>query len=478
MPNPADAGATPGASDEVTSELDRLKSENEALRRKVDRRAQLRRWLAVTLVILTTVGVVATTVAVWAHQTVFDTDAFMDTVGPAIEDPAVVAAVSDYASEQAIAALDIEARVTDGLTRLDEGLSQRIIDTLDVDERALAVIDRLDRPTLAALSPPITTALETRVTEVVDRVITSERFSTRFPEIVRSAHAAAVAVVRGDLADFPNVSVVDGNVQLNLLPVMAEILRDVAAELRGFGPDITVPAVVSDRIDEGREQLAAALGARLPDDFGQITVMSADRLSEIQEGANRLDRLVWLLALVTLVLALLTIVVAPNRRRTTIQLAIAIVAAFAVGMVVLRRLDEAILDSIVDPGQALAARSVVSEVLSGLRSGAIILVGIAAAIGVGAYVAGRPPWLTRLVTPGGEGSELDQRIARHYDLLRILGAVVAFVVVFITGIELIPVALVGAALAVYLWAISEARQRVPVTVPDVPEPVTPGRVPG
>ncbi len=475
MPSPADADATGVPADEAVSEIERLRSENEKLRLRVDRRAQLRRWLAVTLVVLTTVGVLATTVAVWAHQTVFDTDAFMDTVGPAIEDPAVLAAVSDYAAEEAITALDIEARVTDALTRLDQTLTETIVEALDLGDRTLAVLGRLDRPTLATLAPPITTALETRVTEAVDRVITSERFTTRFPEIVRAAHAAAVAVVRGNLDDLPNLSVVDGEVQLNLVPVMAEILRDVATELRGFGPDITVPAVVSDRIDEGREQLAAALNARLPDDFGQITVMSDDQLAGLQDGARQLDRLVWFLALITLVLALVTVVVAPDRRRTTIQLAVAVAGALAVGLVLLRRLDEAIVDNIVDPDQAVAARSLVSEVLSGLRSGAIILVGIAAAIGVGAYVAGRPAWLTRLITPGPDGSELDQRISRHYDLLRIVGVALAVGVVFLTGIELIPVVLLGAVLALYLWAISEAAQRV--TVPEDPAQVTPDRAP-
>ncbi|MEX1126470.1 MAG: hypothetical protein WD895_06485 [Acidimicrobiia bacterium] len=37
-------------------------------------------------------------------------------------------------------------------------------------------------------------------------------------------------------------------------------------------------------------------GGKLPDDFGQVTVMSEDRLTELQDGVVLLDRMMWGLA--------------------------------------------------------------------------------------------------------------------------------------------------------------------------------------
>ena len=129
-----------GTDDQATadpeSELDRLRDENNALRSRLDTRSRWRRWLTVVLVILTTVSVVGTTVAVWAHETVFDTDLFMETVQPALDDPALYEAFSERVTDEAITALDVEARVSVTLTAVDEYLSQALLDAIDISERA------------------------------------------------------------------------------------------------------------------------------------------------------------------------------------------------------------------------------------------------------------------------------------------------------------------------------------------------------
>ncbi len=46
-------------------------------------------------VFLTALSVLATTVAVWAHETAIDTDKFMETVQPALDDPALHTALRE-----------------------------------------------------------------------------------------------------------------------------------------------------------------------------------------------------------------------------------------------------------------------------------------------------------------------------------------------------------------------------------------------
>ena len=64
-----------------------------------------RKWIAVLLVVVSSIFVLISVVAVWAHRTVFDTDAFMATIEPAIEDPQFTASLSDYLTGEITGAL-------------------------------------------------------------------------------------------------------------------------------------------------------------------------------------------------------------------------------------------------------------------------------------------------------------------------------------------------------------------------------------
>ncbi|HEY6568412.1 MAG TPA: hypothetical protein VI341_12950, partial [Actinomycetota bacterium] len=59
-----------------------------------------------------------------------------------------------------------------------------------------------------------------------------------------------------------------------------------------------------------------------------------------------------------------------------------------------------------------------------------------------------------------EGSELDVWLAGHADLVRIGGALVGAVILFVTGIDWIPVGIVVALYGGLLWAVSVAIKRV------------------
>lgn len=472
---------TPTESNRIEpDEVARLKEENEALHRRLDRRTTVRKWTAVVFVVLTSLALVVSTVAVWAHETVFDTDQFMEVVEPALEDPAFYSAISDYASDQALEALAIEERVTTALEQLDAYISEALVDALDPDPRILELLQRFDRPSLTALAPPIIEALESRVVETIDAFFTSDEFRTRFPQLVRQVHEAAIALVRNDLAALPNVYIENGEVRLNLIPTITQALQRVLEEIRDFLPDVTLPDIVADSVQEGREQLAAALRAELPEDFGQLTIMTESSLSEIQQVARRVDRAVWLVVIVTILLAVATLAVSPNRRRTLIQLAVGVVAGFVLAMVIIRNLNDAILEEISSPDGVRAADALFAEVASSLGTLMTIIVVTAVLVGVIAYLAGRPAWLLRLRTrlsvltePAEGGSELDRWVSAHYDALRISGIAIAVGTVFLTGIALVPVLIVAAVLALYLWAIGAMSRRADATPSDVADAAGP-----
>ncbi len=467
-------------SDTSENELAQLRSENEALRSRITTRARWRRWLTVVLVFLTALSVVATTVAVWAHETVFDTDRFMETVQPALDDPALYTALSERISDEVIVALGLEARISATLTGVDEYLSQTLLEALDVSDRGQAVLDRFDRPSLAVLAAPIANAIETRITEIVDSFITSDEFRGRFTYLVEQAHTAGVALLRNDLVELPNVYIENGEVRLNLVPAITDALRRVADEIRDFLPDVTLPDVISDGVDAGRQQLAEAVNAQLPEDFGQVTLLSEQNLIEAQDAAHRLDQFVWLLVLLTITLMAVTVAVSSTRRRTVIQLSLGVVGGMVIGLAAVRRLESAIVEQISNPNGRAAGSSLLGEVVSSLRSVAVVVVVAAVIVAVAAYLLGRPAWIAGLSdrlrsesTSEPGGSDLDRWIAARHDALRIVGIAVAVIILFITGINLFPVVVVAALLALYLWAISAATQRTADDEPalgDVDEP--------
>jgi hypothetical protein len=354
----------------------------------------VRGWVSPVLAALTVLALITSMLAVWVRTTVLDTDRFMTLVEPTLTDEAFPAALSDVLAEQVLVALDLDARVAVTLAELDAFLVASVREALDLDPAALARVTRRDRPTLAALAPGLATALEARVVDVVDAFVRSDAFGARLPGLVRQTHRATVALIRDDLTQLPNVSVADGEVRLDLVPLVAEALRHVVDELPDLLPDVTVPEVVDGRLAEGREQLAARLQTRLPVGFGQVTIISQADLSELQSVVRIADRLVGALVVLAMALLVATLVTARDVRRTLLQLAVGLVIGVAAATLLVRRAEAAVLGAITDPEGLRAAGVLLAEVTLALRSIAIAVALAALVTAAVAYVAGRPRWLT------------------------------------------------------------------------------------
>lgn len=422
------------------------------------------------VVVLTSVSVVSSSVAVWAHQVLFDTNRFMETVEPVLDDPDFYILIGDRVSSSVIEALAIEDRVGSALEDLDVYLSDALLDAIDVGERERERLRDLNRPSLAALAPSIAAGLETGIEDGIHAFFSSEAFVTRFPELVGRSHEAAVALARGQLAELPNVYLEIGEVRLNLIPFVGEALHEVAEEIRAVLPDFELPSVVSGRLDEGREQLEAALQANLPEDFGQITVMSESVLSEVQDIATQLDRNAWAAVLLSLAFLVTALAVSSNRRETAVHLGIGVFVAVVVAAVAVRQLEGAVVAQIVDPRGSALAGDVVKDVLSGLRTIELMIALAGILVAVVAYLAGRPEWFVRSTAAFGEwtdsatsASGLDRWILDHAGLLQTVGVLIAAAALFVVGLDLLSIIVIGLLLAGYLWAVSAVTHRARLT---------------
>jgi hypothetical protein len=346
---------------------------------------------SVLLVVLTVLTMVMATVAVWTRQTLMDTDRFMAVVGPALDDPVFYDGLGDVVTEEALTALALDARVSSTLLQVDAYLADALIEALDPDPATRRRLTRLERPSLTVLAPPITSALETEVADSVDGFITSEEFTDRFPDLVRELHRGGTALIRDDLTELPNVAVEGGDVRLDLIPVVARALELVTGELRALLPDVAIPEVLDDRPEVRREQLAASLGQQLPEDFGQLTIMSGEALGEVQATVARADRLVGLLVLGAVALVAVTLAIAVNRRRSLTYLVVGFLAGLALVLLVVRQVQTAIVGAIASPDGSRAAQVLLGELFSSLRTMAILVAVAVICVGVIAALAGRPP---------------------------------------------------------------------------------------
>ncbi len=365
-------------------------SSNEAEPTETTKVGRGRAIVTVVLVILSSLSVVLAVVASWAHSTVLETDQFMEAVGPALEEPALYTALGNRVSVEVLTALDLETRIGDALGQVDDFLFGALIDALDLGPRGQQILEAYNGPNLESLAPTIASGLEERITTRIQTFIESSEFGSRLPALVERAHEATVALLRDDFTEIPNVSIVDSNVQLNLIPIITEAIRKVLPDLGDLGSNINLPDRVSDRVDEGRQQLAEAIGARLPDNFGQITIMSEERLNELQDGVVMLDRLVWLLIGLAVVLLVVTMVVSKTRRKTAIQLAVGVVIALLLAGVILNGVKNRVIEAIGNPDGQAAAAAIMGDLFSKLRDVALEIGAVTIIVGVVAYLSGIP----------------------------------------------------------------------------------------
>lgn len=418
---------------ELQAELERLRASADAARRA--RRYRIRKITAGVLVVLTSMAVVAATVGVWTRATAFETERYVDLVSPLAREPEVQEALAGYLTDQAVEALDIEARVTTALSSTEVLAEQADL-----------------------LAAPIAEGARSLIHDQVIRILDSDAFQDLWVRLLTVSHEKVVALLRGDLEELPNIVIEEGEVRLNLIPVLAQVIRRVVeGGVALVAPDVTIPTIAPEELPEAaRARLSTALGQPLPDDFGQVTILTEQRLAELQDAVRAFDRFVWLLVLGSVLLIAAAIAVSVSRRRTIIQLSLGIVAALFIGGIAIRRIRDELLAAISADGRQ-AAREVFAATLSDLRSVGLFLLWATLAVAVVAYVAGRPRWVVNSATSVraalGE-RDLGPWAARHADALRVATLVMGALVLFLTGIGWVAVILVGAVVAGVFWALA------------------------
>jgi len=311
-----------------------------------------RRILVGFLVFLSCLAVVVTGLTIWTHYTVMNTDGYMSLVGPIGKDPEAIANLSEYVGAQAVIATDLEQRVADVLP-----------------------------PQQQFLVGPITSAVSEFITRGTQEVLSSPKAYDVWLKVNRLAHEKIVALLRGDTT---NAYIQGSDVNLDLLPLISQVLVRVDEKLPGGLADKFSPPVIEPGTDPQTaiQEVANWSGKPLPSDFGQITLLQSDALGPAQTAVKWFDRLVWILPLVTLGLIALTIWLSRLRARTAIALGIGAAIAIILTRVIIKRASIALTDKLEEGGGLSVAKDVVNASLGPLTTITIwiVVIGVVAAI--------------------------------------------------------------------------------------------------
>jgi hypothetical protein len=418
-------------------------AENEELHQKLEKyegekrvkRLNLRKILVGIMVVLTCLSVTVTTVDTWAHRTLLNTNAWVDTVAPLGTNPQVTAALANYVTEQ-------------------------IVTTLDLQQRAQAALEQA-APQAAFLAGPITNAIQGFVHDKLVTFFNSQAWETFWTEANRVAHQQAVNILRGRQGTV--LTIENGEVTLNLLPVITAVLQQIESVAQGLlGDRVTLPQITgTEQVSAAIASLSSALGRPLPPDFGQIVIFT------------------YALIALSLLLIVITLVLSVNRRRTAVQLAIGTIVGVLIARLVIKKISNDVVAGIASANRG-AVKAVLDDAFGSLRGFTRWLFLIALIVAVVAFVMGKREWLSgarsqaaRAFGAGKDVAASDRPYAlwirAHADVLQAVGPIVAIVLLFFVGVSWASVIVLGALVVLYELGIrSLAPSAVVTTEPPGP----------
>ena len=265
--------------EELRREVEELKRRNEALEQSVERPRHLgRRAIAIVLIVIAGILAPISVTGVWLRNQVTDTDKYVRTVSPLVDDPAVQNLVADRVTQRLFEEVDVQQAIEEALP-----------------ERA------------AFLSGALTSGLETAVREATLRVVESDQFAQLWASANRLAHDQMVAVLTGEGSKILTTSD-DGVVSLDLSGIASEVV----SQLRSRG----VTLFDSVDIQPGRFT---------------VEIFQSDAITRAQVAFSAFNTVAVVLPFLTILLFAGGILLFPSRRRGAIWAAV----AFCVGIAVL-----------------------------------------------------------------------------------------------------------------------------------------------
>ncbi len=270
-----------------------------------------RSFVAWLLIVLGCLCAISGTAALWMKVTALDTDTFVGTVAPLIQNDAVAKAVSAEAVQILLEQEDVQGKI--------EGVLPS---------------------ELQFLAEPATGGVEAVLEKVAEEILKSGAFQAVWRETLRQAHATAVAVLTGD-----------GEVKVTRQGEVVLDLNDLVNELK-------------DRlVSEGVEELE---DVRIDEEDASVVLFTSDELGAAKTAVDILELLAWVLPVLALVFFAGAILIAWDRRAIVMGAGAALALTMALELVLLAVSKSQLLGEISDAGVRAAANVIWDSLFSGL----------------------------------------------------------------------------------------------------------------
>ena len=300
--------------------------------------------------------------AIWTNNQISDTERFVATVSPVVEDPSVQAALGDRITAEVLARVDIQQIVDETVSALAaQGLPPRVVDRL------------------RDLTGPLAEGARGFVADKVQEAVASPRFVQAAQRSTEVVHQQLQTVLSGWSSA---VTIEGANAVLDLAPFIEAAKQRLVAS--GF-----------------------AAAARIPEIHPTVELFPASYLVQAQTAYRALDAAATWLPWFTLLILVGGVLLARRRRRAVIAIGIGVMGVMvllAVALLVARGL---LVASVAEQAAAPAAAifdTVVRFLWTALRT--LFLVGLI--IEVGAFLVG----------PAHSAVRLRAALSRMIDRLR------------------------------------------------------------
>jgi hypothetical protein len=357
--------------------------------------------------------------AVWVHERILTTDGWVETVAPLADDPAVI-----------------------------DALSQRIVNTIferaDIQDR---ITDVLPGP-VDALGRTFTNSLHNLATNQAQRFLESDRFQSLWEDANRIAHEQVVAMFSGQGDALENH---DGQVVLDLGAVADKVRQRLVDHGVGILRRVSIP--------KGQ---------------AEIVLFQSELVTQLQTAFRILDQLWIVLPIAFLVVAAAAVAVSVRRRRTVVEIGLAVAAGTLLLLAGLHYARREYLSAATDLDfDGEAAESVFDTIVSKLETWTWVLLVVALVVAAVAFFSDprKLEWVARRL----HGDEVANRsgvapwVRAHRLPLGVGGAAIALVVLAIWPSPTLLVALVILVLLAFYLGIVTAVARLA----SAPESATP-----
>lgn len=297
-----------------------------------------RRGRAVTsmaLIVIVSILLPLAGVTVWVRNLVLDSPRYVDTVAPLSKNEAIREAVAIRVSTEVIDALDVRRRAQEALPKRAK-----------------------------FLAAPIATGAQELVRSTTLRLLETDTFDKVWRLANENAHDQIVVALTGE--EKGAITTNDGKVVLNLGPLAAGVARQLGS--LGIG--------VPKNLDVSRLNV-------------RFVLIASDDLKSVQTYARVLDKLSWILPLITFLLYAVAVFLAANRRRALMRVGVGVMIAMGVSIVGFGFARSTYLDNLPDTVQSPAAAAAIFDTVTrfverGIR--ALLVIGLL--VWLGAWLSG------------------------------------------------------------------------------------------